>query len=76
MAHFLDAFVRSGEPAYFQEFGPGGWHVFMGMVNPAVVNARKASFCVGPPAVYCGNNVTGHVSNLPHVAGHRNEPPV
>ncbi len=63
-SHFLDAFVRSGEPAYFQEFGPGGWHVFMGMANPAVINARKASFCNGPPAVSCGNTVTGHVSNL------------
>ena len=62
--HFLDSFVKVGEPAYFQEYGPGGWHVFMGMANPAVINARKPAFCNGPPAVYCGNTVKGQVSNL------------
>jgi hypothetical protein len=62
--HFLDSFVKVGEPAYFQEYGPGGYHVFMGMANPAVINARKASFCNGPPAVSCTNTVTGQVSNL------------
>jgi hypothetical protein len=71
-SHFLDSFVRSGEPAYFQEFGPGGWHVFMGMANPAVINARKASFCNGPPAVPCGNTVNGHLSNL-HMSRAPNE---
>src|SRR4029077_979379 len=71
-SHFLDSFVRSGEPAYFQEFGPGAWHVFMGMVNPAIVNARKASFCNGPPAVPCANTVSGHVSNL-HMSRAPNE---
>jgi Bacterial Ig domain len=71
-SHFLDSFVRSGEPAYFQEFGPGAWHVFMGMVNPALVNARKASFCNGPPAVPCANTVNGHLSNL-HMSRAPNE---
>jgi hypothetical protein len=71
-SHFLDSFVRSGEPAYFQEFGPGGWHVFMGMANPAVINARKIAFCNGPPAVPCGNTVVGHLSNL-HMSRAPNE---
>jgi hypothetical protein len=62
--HYLDSFVKVGEPAYFQEYGPGGWHVFMGMANPAVINARKASFCNGPPAVSCTNTIKGQVSNL------------
>ena len=71
-SHFLDSFVRSGEPAYFQEFGPGGWHVFMGMANPAIINARKIAFCNGPPAVPCANTVTGHLSNL-HMSRAPNE---
>jgi hypothetical protein len=62
--HFLDSFVKVGEPAYFQEYGPGGYHVFMGMANPAVINARKAAFCNGPPKVSCNNTITGQVSNL------------
>jgi hypothetical protein len=44
----------------------------MGMANPAVINARKPSFCNGPPAVPCGNTVTGHVSNL-HMSRTPNE---
>jgi hypothetical protein len=30
-----DAFTKSGEPPYFQEFGPPGFHTFIGFVNPA-----------------------------------------
>ena len=60
--HFLDSFLRSGEPAYFQEFGPGGFHVFFGMANPKIINARKPSFC--PTGTYCNNTINGSVSNL------------
>jgi hypothetical protein len=62
--HYLDTFVKVGEPAYFQEYGPGGWHAFIGMANPAVINARKASFCTGPAALPCNNTIYGQVSNL------------
>ena len=62
--HYLDTFVKIGEPAYFQEYGPGGWHAFIGMANPAVINARKAAFCNGPPALSCTNTIKGQVSNL------------
>jgi hypothetical protein len=62
--HYLDTFVRVGEPAYFQEYGPGGWHAFMGMANPAVINARKPGFCNALPAGSCGNTVKGQVTNL------------
>ena len=72
--HFLDAFLRVGEPAYFQEFGPGGYHVFMGMANPKIINARLAAICnpsasnpppAGTPfALPCNNNVNGQVTNL------------
>ena len=30
-----DSFLRIGEPAYFQEFGPAGYHVTIGFANPA-----------------------------------------
>ncbi len=70
--HFLDSFVKVGEPAYFQEYGPGGWHVTMGMANPAVINARLPGFCNGSAigasgtatSNNCVNIVAGQVSNL------------
>jgi hypothetical protein len=68
--HFLDSFIRSGEPGYFQEFGPGAWHVFMGMANPALINNRKPGLCVALGAGHCSNTVNVNVSNL-----HMNRPP-
>ena len=69
--HFLDSFVRVGEPAYFQEFGPGGYHVFFGEANPAIINARlKKDVCV--TGVVCNNVISGQVSNL-HMARPPNE---
>jgi hypothetical protein len=68
--HFLDSFIRVGEPPYFQEFGPGGYHVFMGMANPAHINARLAAICSGaglinePYTLPCNNNINGQVTNL------------
>jgi hypothetical protein len=68
---FLDSFIKSGEPAYFQEYGPGGYHVFFAEANPAIINARLAAICngtntdttilYGPP---CRNTVNGQVTNL------------
>jgi hypothetical protein len=61
--HPHDAFVRVGEPGYFQEFGPSGYHVAIGFANPAIINARAASVCsgafgaVGP----CTNTIQGQV---------------
>ena len=68
--HFLDSFIRSGEPPYFQEFGPGGYHVFIGFANPAHINARLAAICAGqtdpliPFALPCRNHLNGQVTNL------------
>jgi len=71
--HFLDSFIRVGEPPYFQEFGPGGYHVFFGMANPAHINARLAAICSAPPNTTlgappftppCNNHVHGQVTNL------------
>ncbi len=52
-----DAFARAGEPAYFQEFGPPGYHAFVGFVSPQRVAAVNA--------VMGGTNtVKGRVTNL------------
>jgi IPT/TIG domain-containing protein len=69
--HFLDSFIKVGEPAYFQEYGPGGYHVFFAMANPKIINARLAAICngtntdttipFGPP---CRNTINGQVTNL------------
>ncbi len=40
-----EAFIKPNEPGYFQEFGPGGFHVAIGFANPAIINARKAGYC-------------------------------
>jgi MBG domain (YGX type)/Bacterial Ig domain len=55
-----DSFMRIGEPGYFQEFGPGGYHVTIGFANPAIINARQASVCATSTA--CDNTVTGNVT--------------
>jgi hypothetical protein len=68
--HFLDSFIRVGEPPYFAEFGPGGYHVFFGMANPKHINARLAAICTGsglinsPFTTPCNNNINGQVTNL------------
>jgi hypothetical protein len=54
-----DSFMRIGEPAYFQEFGPAGYHVTIGFANPKIINDRLAGVCANQP---CPNNVTGHVT--------------
>jgi len=70
--HFLDSFIRVGEPPYFAEFGPGGYHVFFGMANPAHINARLKALCAGSPSAPqntpfgppCRNIIHGQVTNL------------
>jgi hypothetical protein len=36
-----DSFMRIGEPGYFQEFGPAGYHVSIGFANPKIINDRR-----------------------------------
>src|SRR5467141_1011406 len=40
-----EAFIKPNEPGYFQEFGPGGFHIVIGFANPKIINDRKAAFC-------------------------------
>ena len=62
--HFQDSFIKAGEPAYFQEYGPGGYHVQFGMANPAIINARLPVLCNASGAAPCRNTVTGQAVNL------------
>jgi hypothetical protein len=55
-----DSFMRIGEPGYFQEFGPAGYHVTIGFANPKIINDRKAGLC--PAGTPCTNEVKGHVT--------------
>ncbi|MBK4735830.1 Ig-like domain-containing protein [Noviherbaspirillum pedocola] len=65
-----DAFAKSGEPGYFQEFGPPGFHAFVGFVNPDRVNklidpstrARDGGLCSAQGS--CQSSVIGRVTNL------------
>ena len=63
--HPHDAFIEIGDPSYFQEYGPAGYHVMIGFANPAIINARHNDVCNGngtPGAVGpCTNKITGQV---------------
>ena len=64
--HPHDAFIEIGDPSYFQEYGPAGYHVMIGFANPAIINARHSNVCNGfgtPGAVGpCTNTVKGQVN--------------
>ncbi len=57
-----DSFLKAGEPAYFQEYGPAGFHVTIGFANPAIINARHTAVCAG--AGGCGKTVSGRVTGV------------
>ncbi len=59
-----EAFIKPDEPGYFQEFGPGGYHVSIGFANPKVINNRKAGYCSGRTGDQaCTHKLTVHVTN-------------
>ncbi|HYL13125.1 MAG TPA: choice-of-anchor D domain-containing protein [Terriglobales bacterium] len=63
-----DSFLRIGEPSFFQEFGPAGYHVSIGFANPQIINNRKQFVCNGTDpnisGVNCTNSITGTVTTL------------
>jgi hypothetical protein len=58
-----DAFIRVGEPAYFQEFGPAGYHSAIGFANPKKINDRLAQLCPGGKYDPAGTGATGNTCN-------------
>jgi hypothetical protein len=59
-----DSFLRIGEPSFFQEYGPAGFHVSIGFANPAIINARKQYVCNGTDANITGTNCTNGVTGV------------
>jgi hypothetical protein len=62
-----DSFLRVGEPGFFQEYGPAGYHVAIGFANPAIINSRYQGVCNGTDrtgliGLNCTNTVTGKVT--------------
>src|SRR5437763_11914136 len=61
-----DSFLRVGEPNFFQEYGPAGYHVAIGFANPAIINGRLSGVCTGTDpnitGANCSNTVTGVVT--------------
>ena len=64
--HAHDSFIKIGEPSYFQEYGPAGYHVAIGFASPAIINGRHTDVCNGagsPGAVGpCSNTIDGTVN--------------
>ncbi len=64
--HPHDSFIRIGEPAYFQEYGPAGYHVSIGFANPKIINDRWQGVCNGTDlnltVTNCTNTVTGRIT--------------
>src|SRR5467141_1127986 len=60
-----DSFTRIGEPSYFQEYGPAGYHVSIGFANPKIINSRITAVCNGTdPTITgtnCSNTITGRI---------------
>lgn len=56
----IDAWVKANEPPFFSEFGPPGYHVFIGFVRPII----DTTVLTG------GGTITGRVVNL-----HNSRPP-
>ena len=56
-----DSFMRIGEPGYFQEFGPAGYHVTIGFANPKIINDRGTALCKAQGAD-CAHEVKGHIT--------------
>ncbi|ADI28857.1 choice-of-anchor D domain-containing protein [Methylotenera versatilis] len=55
-----EAFIKPNEPGYFQEFGPGGYHVAIGFANPKIINNRKAAYCA---SLDCSHTLNVSVAN-------------
>ena len=59
-----DSFLRVGEPGFFQEYGPSGYHVSIGFANPQIINDRLKYVCNGTDANIAGMGCTNTVKGL------------
>ncbi len=61
-----DAFTKANEPNYFQEFGPPGFHTFIGWVNPAHLKDQNTVALAQAAAagVTTTTTISGRVTSL------------
>jgi hypothetical protein len=57
-----DSFLRIGEPSFFQEFGPAGYHVSIGFANPQIINDRHTYVCNGTDPNITGSNCKNSIT--------------
>ena len=57
-----DAFTKANEPNYFQEFGPPGFHTFIGWLNPAHIADQNAVALAQSPGTT--TTISGRVTSL------------
>ena len=60
----LESFLRINEPQYFQEFGPGSFHVSIGFANPKWIDDSGNVLCTGTGHPDCNQTVIGHVTGV------------
>lgn len=65
----IDAWVKANEPVFFQEFGPPGYHVFVGFVQ-----AQKNTQVLSGGATITGQIVNMHGSRPPEFVFYHGEP--
>lgn len=65
-----DAWVKNGEPSFFQEFGPPGHHVFTGFTHSGFLARTLSASGVSVPVLNGTTSVTGRAVNL-----HNSRPP-
>jgi FtsP/CotA-like multicopper oxidase with cupredoxin domain len=65
----IDAWVKADEPPFFSEFGPAGWHVFVGFVKQFTDTAVLSG-----GSTISGQVVNLHMSRPPAVAFYPGEP--
>src|SRR5258708_2697278 len=53
-----DSFLRIGEPNFFQEYGPSGFHVSIGFANPKIINSHLPRVCNGTHPTVTRRHVT------------------
>ncbi len=66
-----EAFIKPDEPSYFQEFGPGGFHISIGFTNPKLITDRRSNtagtgLCDPKPrggGLTCDATLKGSVTN-------------
>ncbi len=65
----IDAWVKPNEPPYFAEFGPPGWHVFIGFVKP-----MADTTVLNGGSTISGRIVNLHLSRPPNFSFEKGQP--